>query len=322
MSDLESGEIIEVNPSYCNMSGYTWDELIGKTSAGLGIFESEECRNLILRDTKMHDLGKSQNDLNMQKKSVETFDASLPSRIIRMRERDYRLTIVRDVTEQKKAEEKVRKSEELYCLLADNTQDVIWIMDLSMLKAIYVSPSIERLLGMPTEMVLSLSLQEVLTRESFTNIMQLLPPYLEDLMDGKKPPYSNINIDMVRSDGSIVSTETNLTYIRDTSGNIFQVMGISRDISSRIQIEEKLRRSEHHYRLLAESIKDVVWIIDPITLRFKYISPSTTPLLGWTPDELYIKIYNIEFFLTNFPVRLAIGSAVYNTDTNCKADAY
>jgi PAS domain S-box-containing protein/putative nucleotidyltransferase with HDIG domain len=49
---------------------------------------------------------------------------------------------------------------------------------------------------------------------------------------------------------------------------------------------EALRGSEAKYRLLTESMKDVVWTLDPETLRFGYVSPSVVRLRGFTPEEI------------------------------------
>jgi diguanylate cyclase (GGDEF)-like protein/PAS domain S-box-containing protein len=47
-----------------------------------------------------------------------------------------------------------------------------------------------------------------------------------------------------------------------------------------------LAREEQRYRMLTESMKDVVWCMDAKTLRFVYISPSVYALCGYTPEEI------------------------------------
>ena len=51
----------------------------------------------------------------------------------------------------------------------------------------------------------------------------------------------------------------------------------------------ELRKSEEQYRLLTENIKDVVWILDSETLRFRYVSPSVKRLRGFTAEEILQK---------------------------------
>ena len=50
--------------------------------------------------------------------------------------------------------------------------------------------------------------------------------------------------------------------------------------------QEALAKSEKHYRLLVEAMHDVVWVLDPNTLRFSYVSPSVKHLRGFTAEEV------------------------------------
>lgn len=50
--------------------------------------------------------------------------------------------------------------------------------------------------------------------------------------------------------------------------------------------QQALAKSEKHYRLLVETMHDVVWILDPNTLRFSYVSPSVKRLRGFTAEEV------------------------------------
>lgn len=45
------------------------------------------------------------------------------------------------------------------------------------------------------------------------------------------------------------------------------------------------KRTESRYRLLTESMRDVVWVLDAETLRFVYVSPAVQAVRGYTPEE-------------------------------------
>ncbi len=57
-------------------------------------------------------------------------------------------------------------------------------------------------------------------------------------------------------------------------------------ISRRQHAAEILRQSQDQYRLLAENISDVIWIMDAETSRLRYISPSVEPLTGYSAEAL------------------------------------
>jgi PAS domain S-box-containing protein len=55
---------------------------------------------------------------------------------------------------------------------------------------------------------------------------------------------------------------------------------------ARIRTSRRLAESEEKYRMLAEGMADMVWTLDPETLRFTYVSPSVQRLRGYTPEEV------------------------------------
>jgi len=70
---------------------------------------------------------------------------------------------------------------------------------------------------------------------------------------------------------------------RDASGRVGRLIGVAKDITEQIEASESLRESERRYRLLAESISDVIFTSDR-RLQLNYVSPSVHAMLGYSSD--------------------------------------
>ncbi|WP_442964790.1 EAL domain-containing protein [Pseudomonas sp. GOM7] len=68
---------------------------------------------------------------------------------------------------------------------------------------------------------------------------------------------------------------------RDEHGRVSRLIGVAKDITEQIEQNQSLRDSEQRYRLLAESISDVIFSTDS-SLKLNYVSPSVEPVLGYT----------------------------------------
>ena len=73
---------------------------------------------------------------------------------------------------------------------------------------------------------------------------------------------------------------------RDTSTVVTRIIGVAKDITDQIEASESLRDSEQRYRMLAESISDVICSTDS-QLALNYISPSVNTVLGYDVDWVF-----------------------------------
>ena len=93
---------------------------------------------------------------------------------------------------------------------------------------------------------------------------------------------------LILKNGRRVTTEINADVLRNADGSAFGVVLVSRDVTDRNRMEEKLRASEAKYRFLADNMNDIIWVID-LDLRMTYVNKSIETLFGCAPEERRVK---------------------------------
>ncbi len=73
---------------------------------------------------------------------------------------------------------------------------------------------------------------------------------------------------------------------RDSTGAVTRIIGIGKDVTVQIEASESLRDSERRYRMLAESISDVIFSTDS-QLKLNYVSPSVQNVLGYQAEWIF-----------------------------------
>lgn len=138
-----------------------------------------------------------------------------------------------------RARRTLEESEKRYRLLAENVADVIWIADFNSKKIRYVSPSVKNLLGFSPDEITGREITASMTPGSAEYIKNILPHRIEEFNQGKKNSYYD-EIEELRSDGTTVWTEATTKIEKNDETGEIEIYGVSRDISRRKLIEEKL----------------------------------------------------------------------------------
>jgi PAS domain S-box-containing protein len=143
---------------------------------------------------------------------------------------------VQDVTERKRAEAELRKSEERFRSLVQNSQDVITVADPNG-KVLYRSPSIEQVMGYKPEELLDKDVQEAVPvhPDDLPHVRRVI----DDALDNPGVSYS-LELRMRHADGSWRILESSVMNLLDNP-NVGGIVSNYRDITERKRAEEQLK---------------------------------------------------------------------------------
>jgi PAS domain S-box-containing protein len=290
------GHFIRVNQRFCDIAGYGREEMLTMTF-----------QDITFPDDLETDLNYARQVLeglivtySMEKRYIRKDGllvwANLTVALLRgaTGEPMHFISVVEDITDHKRAEAALKESENKYRLLADNVNDVIFVLDMN-LHYTYVSPSVKFLRGYEPEEVLKQPSIETLTPSSWDLAIRTLSEVMELEKSGHREISESrtLQLEMTRKNGSTVWTEVKFSFIRDENQRPVGILGITRDMTERKKAEDALRQSEEQLRLVTDNMVDLVLQMDTQAV-FQYFTPNITRLLGYRIEDVMGK-YAFDF---------------------------
>jgi PAS domain S-box-containing protein len=186
---------------------------------------------------------------------------------------------VSDVTPRKRAEEAVRKSEERWRSVFENSAVGVALTDMDG-RFLATNHVYQTMLGYTEEELRTLQFLDI-THEDYRKANWAL---IAELVEGKRRQFQ-IEKKYRRKDGSSIWVSNNVSLVPGTERVPRFIMALSEDITKRKRAEEALRRSEAYLAEGQRLAKMGSWAVDPKTERCIYWSEEMRQIFGLDPQS-------------------------------------
>ncbi len=185
--------------------------------------------------------------------------------------------VIADISEIRRAQEKLKQREQQFSSLADNLPDVVARFDRS-LRHIYVNRQIEAITGLSVNDYLGKTNRELGMPPELLEQWEQAVSHAFEQGEAVKIRFSFPAVDGIRHYESRIVPE------RGEDGTFETVLGIARDITESVLAEQQLSESEQRYRRLVESTPAWIWRTDS-QLKPTYSNGYVEKMLGYSIEE-------------------------------------
>jgi PAS domain S-box-containing protein len=266
--DPATGDILEVNDRYCELTGYDREELLNGTVRQVMLDDPEYTyEEVIARIKQAREDGPQLFEFKAQKKNGEIFVADVHLRTIEIRGKERVLASVRDITERKR-----RKQE--YEQIFHGVNDIITIHDTETAELLDVNDTFCELLGYDRETILEMGITGYSPAEAGYT-MEQAQQFVQDVIESDEPKQTEWAVET--RDG-----ETRWLAVKGTTveiGGERQYVSISRDVTER-------RRREREYEQIFNNVNDIIAVHDRDTGELLNVNRRMCELTGYDKETV------------------------------------
>ncbi|MDH4210761.1 MAG: PAS domain S-box protein [candidate division WOR-3 bacterium] len=276
-----AGNITDANSRAEALFGYKKAEILEMTVANFHpadqVAKSAKAFKDIVKD------GFVNFEIYFKKKDSSVFPAEVSASLFEIGDRKWIQGVVRDISDRKQSEMKLRESEERYRDLVEKAGAAILLIDRDG-KFSYYNKRFAELLGYSFDEMGKKELESIVHPDDFERVVRIR----QALIQGKTETFRH-EFRGVRSDGGIVYLECDATAMRD-DGSIIGTRSYIWDVTLRKTAEEEIKNSEERLKLLFEYAPDGYFLTD-LKGNFLDGNKAIEEIVGYKKHELIGKSF-------------------------------
>jgi PAS domain S-box-containing protein len=268
---------LEVNDELCRILGYERSELLRKTWRELThpadlAADVAHFNRVLAGEIDGYSRGK-----RFIRKDGEVIDTTISVKCLRRADGsvDYFVGLLQDITERKRAEERLQEYEKM----VEGLEEMIVVVDRHY-RYLLVNQAYLKSHGLERERLLGRLAADVVDAEVFENVIK---KRLDECLQGKAVQYELKYCYPDRGERDLL-----VSYFPiEGPAGIDRAACVLRDITERKKAEAALRDSETRFRQIAENIDEMFWITDLEGSSTIYMSPAYERITGRSCESLY-----------------------------------
>lgn len=272
----EDGTILEANAQCLHDTGYNPEELVGTKWMN---YVAKESLDIMLKyhslrriDPKM---APNKYDVKLINKKGDIRDVLLFANVIPNTKRS--VVSMLDITERKRLEQSLRKSEQQYRLVIENVSELIFLARDG--KIIMANPKVFDFLGYSMERVFNTPFIEYIHPDDRQMVLERHFKRLQGLI----PEKETYEFRIVRNTGEIRYVEINTSLV-EWDGKPTTI-GFMRDVTERKRIEQQILMAKETYESIFNSVAEAIYIQDEDG-RFIEVNLGAQLMYGYSRGEL------------------------------------
>ncbi len=255
-----------VNDEACRSLGYSRAELLSMT---VGEIDPDWTNEQILADWHDHpDRPPEIIESRHQTKDGRIFPVELSITYLELDGESYSLELARNISERKQLQAALQDSEQRFREIFEYTSDSLYLLEVTAdqrFRHIEVNKAFERTSGLRREQLVGRYLGELAPKAS-----DRVMASLKHCLTCGKPVEWEGDIELPTG---LLTIHSSFIPIFDAHGNIYRIAAISRDVSERKRMENRLLASEQQFRALAENSLNLIVRYD-LNCQRTYVNPA------------------------------------------------
>ncbi|MEE8401820.1 MAG: PAS domain S-box protein [Candidatus Hydrothermarchaeaceae archaeon] len=265
------GKIVEANPQASEMYGYSHEELINKKASELVHPDYKHIFEKFKKD--LQEKGEFREESVDVRKDGKEINVDVKGTLIDFKGEKRILAILRDITEQKRAEESLRESEERFRSFSENAPD--FVLQVSRDGTIHFINKVSEEYA-----------EKVVGSSAFSWVQE---DYITTYKHALSKVFETAEAQVVETPGGDAQREmrwysTHMGPVGER-GNVESAIVVARDITERKLMEEELERGRDYLEKLHNTLGDPVFSVKFPERIIDHANRSVEAVFGYTPEE-------------------------------------